>query len=279
MYFVDGRWVDAAETLIHPEDRGYLFGDGIYEVCRVYQGKIYQWEAHYQRFVRSAAELRIAFPWTSSELQSTAYELVEKNGLAAEDAILYLQVTRGAAPRTHDFPEGMKPVLSGFARKMARPLAQLENGVAAALLPDIRWLRCDIKSLNLLGAVMAKQQAKERGAFEAILHRDGTVTEGSASNLFVVKDGALYTHPANHLILRGITRQVVLELAAQLSLPVREEAFDTQFLALADEAFFTGTTVEVMPVVSIDGKPVGSGRVGAVVRKLQEAFAATIGLG
>lgn len=276
MYFVDGRWVEAAETLIHPEDRGYQFGDGVYEVGRVYQGKIYEWEAHYQRLCRSAQELQISIPWSSSELRQIASQLIEKNGLTETDAIVYLQVTRGSAPRQHDFPEGVNPVLSGFARKLERPLAQQQAGIPAALIPDIRWLRCDIKSLNLLGAVMAKQQAKERGAYEAILHRDGTVTEGSAANLFVVKEGTLYTHPANHLILRGITRQVVIELANQLSLPVREEPFDTRFLEQADEVFFTATTIELMPVISIDGKPVGNGQVGEVVRALQDAFAKTI---
>ncbi|UFJ42942.1 D-amino-acid transaminase [Brevibacillus humidisoli] len=278
MYYVDGRWVEAAEAYIHPEDRGYQFGDGIYEVFRIYQGKIYQWEAHYTRLARSAKELQIAFPWTSSELQSIAEQLLDKNSITeTDDAILYMQVTRGTAPRQHEFPEGLRPILSAFARKKERPRAEMQNGIAAALIPDIRWLRCDIKSLNLLGAAMAKQQAKQQGAFEAILHRDGTVTEGSSSNLFVVKDNVLYTHPANHLILHGITRQIVIALAGTLSLEVREETFDAEFLKQADELFFTGTTVEVMPVVSLDGKPVGSGQVGEVVRKLQEAFEGTIG--
>ncbi|MBO8163167.1 MAG: D-amino-acid transaminase [Brevibacillus sp.] len=277
MYYVDGKWIEPGEAAVHPEDRGYQFGDGIYEVFRIYQGKIYQWDSHFARLQRSANELQLALPWTNSELKAIAEQLMEKNGIGgSDDAILYMQVTRGAAPRQHEYPDNQRPVLSAFARHKERPHAELKSGISAALVPDIRWLRCDIKSLNLLGAAMAKQQAKQSGAFEAILHRDGIVTEGSASNLFAVKDGVLHTHPANHLILHGITRQIVIELAQTLSLEVREKAFRTEFLRQADELFFTGTTVEVMPVISVDGQQVGSGRVGEVTRKLQVAFEATI---
>ncbi len=273
MYYVDGTWVQAGQAGVHPEDRGYQFGDGIYEVVRIYRGNLYQWDAHLARLLRSAKELRMLLPWSQEELTRIASELPQKNDIGAdEDAILYLQITRGAAPRQFEFPDGIRPVLSAYARRKPRPIEEMNRGVAAAVVPDIRWLRCDIKSLNLLGAVLARQAAKEAGAFEAIQHRDGIVTEGSSSNVFAVKDRRLYTHPATNLILNGVTRQTVIGLAREEGIPVVEEAFDLTFLAGADEVFITSTTSEVMPVVSIDGRPVGSGQIGGVTRRLQASF-------
>lgn len=273
MYYVNGAWFDAGFPPIHPEDRGYQFGDGIYEVVRIYQGNYYQLDEHLARLQRSAKELHLVYPWKIEELKSIARELVVKNGITSDDdAILYVQITRGVAERQFEYPPDSKPVLTAYVRKKNRPLQQLTTGIRVLSVEDIRWLRCDIKSLNLLGAVLAKQSAKAAGADDAVLHRGGTVTEGSASNLFAIKNGFLYTHPATNLILHGITRSTVLQLASTLSIPVIEEPFQLDFLRNADEAFLTGTTSELMPIVSLDNSPVGDGVVGPIVRKLQQAF-------
>ncbi len=273
MLYVDGSWVEPGVAAVQPEDRGYNFGDGIYEVVRIYKGRMYQWDAHLTRLFRSAREIKMELPWSKEELTDIANQLMEKNGISSnDDANLYLQISRGTAPRVHDIPEGIRPVIMGFVRRKERPLAEMKKGLTAQLVPDIRWLRCDIKTLNLLGAVLVKQEAKDAGAQESILHRDGIITECSASNLFAVKDGALYTHPANHLILHGITRQIVIELAKKNGIAVHEEAFDIDFLKQADELFLTSTTAEVMPIVAVDGQAVGSGQVGPMVLKLQTLF-------
>jgi len=265
------RLLDRTEASVDVEDRGHTFGDGIYEVFRVYGGKLFEPELHWARFERSAKEIRIELPLTIEELQRGVDALVRADEL--EEGIVYLQLTRGAAPRAHPFPAGAKPALTAFTKPMARPAEALETGAAVVTRPDIRWLRCDIKSLNLLPNVLAKQEASEAGASEAVLHRDGVVTEGSSSNIAIVKDGVVRTHPANHLILHGVTRALALRLAHELGLPLAEEAFTLDELRGADEAFLLGTTVEVMPVVRIDGDPVGDGRPGPVTRKLQAAFA------
>lgn len=274
MQYVDGQWVEAGQPVISAEDRGYNFGDGIYEVVRIYQGQLFHWPAHIERLQRSARELLMSLPWSDRELLAIAEELMAKNNItSADDAILYLQVSRGAAPRQHDIPSTpMRPILSAFVRLKPRPLAELTNGISAKIVADIRWLRCDIKTLNLLGAVLVKEEAKKAGATDCILHRDGIVTECSAANLFAVKDGTLYTHPADHLILHGITREIIIKLAKQENIPVFEEEFTTGFVKEADELFLSGTTTEVMPITTVDGQPVGAGEVGPMVRKLQHLF-------
>jgi len=273
MLYVDGNWVEEGQLAVHPEDRGYNFGDGIYEVVRIYKGKMYQWEGHLTRLYRSAREIKLDLPWSPEELSEVALQLIEKNNLTdQDDASLYLQVSRGAAPRVHDIPSGIKPVIMAFVRKKARPLEDMKKGWSAKLVDDIRWLRCDIKTLNLLGAVLVKQYAKDAGAQESILHRNGTITECSSANLFAVKNGALYTHPADHMILHGITRQSVIDLAKENGIAVHEEPFDITFLKQADELFLTSTTVEIMSLISVDGQPIGDGKVGPIVQKLQALF-------
>ncbi|WP_419879004.1 D-amino-acid transaminase [Brevibacillus centrosporus] len=273
MLYVGGKWVEEGEVAVHPEDRGYNFGDGIYEVVRIYKGKMYQWDAHLTRLFRSAREIKMELPWTTDELSTLAQQLLEKNNITKDvDATLYLQVSRGISPRVHDIPEKTEPVLMAFARPKARPLADMKKGMTAQLIEDIRWLRCDIKTLNLLGAVLVKQYAKDAGAQDSILHRNGTVTECSSANVFAVKNGALYTHQADNMILHGITRQVVIDLAKENGIPVHEEAFTTDFLKQADEVFLTSTTAEIMPLVSVDGQPVGTGAVGPLSLKLQDLF-------
>ncbi|WP_188067981.1 D-amino-acid transaminase [Brevibacillus brevis] len=273
MLYVDGKWVEEGQVAVHPEDRGYNFGDGIYEVVRIYKGRMYQWDGHLTRLFRSAKEIKMELPWSAEELTDLANQLITKNNITEnDDASLYLQVSRGSAPRVHDIPSGIQPVIMGFVRRKDRPVADMKKGLTAQLVEDIRWLRCDIKTLNLLGAVLVKQYAKDAGAQESILHRNGVITECSASNLFVVKNGELYTHQADNLILHGITRQVVIDLARNNGIAVHEEAFDIAFLKQADEVFLTSTTAEIMPLISVDGDAVGNGQPGPVVLTLQDLF-------
>ncbi|MGG1443748.1 D-amino-acid transaminase [Brevibacillus laterosporus] len=272
MYYVDGAWYKPDEPAIFPEDRGYQFGDGIYEVVRIYNGHLYQWDDHMIRLERSAKELSLTIP-SRKELTDIAQKVLKQYLLQfSEDAILYMQITRGVSDRQFPFPSNTRPTLTMYATSKLRPIQQMQNGIRAVLVDDIRWLRCDIKSLNLLGASWAKQQAVEQRVDEAILHRSGTITEATSANLFAVKDGKIYTHPATNLILHGITRQTVIQLAKNLDLPVLEEAFSVNFAQMSDELFITGTTSEITPIVELQGAPVGDGKVGSIVRRLQKAF-------
>ncbi|MFM9329496.1 D-amino-acid transaminase [Paenibacillus mesotrionivorans] len=262
---------DYQDATIHPDDRGYYFGDGIYEVFRIYNGRLFQEDAHLVRLARSAAELRIPLPYGLPEITGLMYKLLEEDPV--EEGILYLQITRGAAPRGHAFPpEGTQPVLTAYCKPLPRNRDKITGGIRIVSVPDIRWLRCDIKTLNLLGNVLAKQEAVERGADEAVLHRSGTVTECSSSNIMMVKDGTLWTHPADNLILPGITRQVVLEQARTVGIPVQEAVFSLEELYSADEVLITGTTTEVTPVILIDETPIAGGQPGPITRQLQREY-------
>jgi len=263
--------VNDQEVIIDKEDRGYQFGDGVYEVIKVYDGEMFTAEEHINRFYLSAEKIRITIPYTKDKLHKLLHELVEANNLNTGN--LYFQITRGTAPRIHQFPgDTVLPVLTGTTKESPRPLENFEKGVSATFVEDIRWLRCDIKTLNLLGAVLAKQEAHEKGCYEAILHRGETVTEGSSTNVFGIKDGVLYTHPANNLILHGITRTVVLKCAEEIGLPVKEQTFTkTQALEM-DELFVSSTTSEITPVIEIDGQKINSGNVGEWTSKLHAQF-------
>ncbi|MCE5286794.1 MAG: D-amino-acid transaminase [Pelosinus sp.] len=269
---VDGKIVDLAENVVPMEDRGHQFGDGIYEVTRVYNKQCFALKMHMDRMYRSLRELRIPAVYTYDELISFHELLIQESGIV--DGAVYLQITRGAAPRTHAFPEQIVPRLTMSIRPGgARKTELWENGAQIIVIPDERWLRCDIKSLNLLGNILGKQKAKEAGAFEAVLVRDGQVTEGTSSNVLAVKAGVVWTHPTNNLILKGITRTIVVEqLAPKLDIPVIEKPFSAEFLKDADEVFLLGTSTEVMPIVSIDGKSVKSGKPGEITQKIQQAY-------
>ena len=265
------RIVADEEVVVDKEDRGYQFGDGVYEVVKVYNGQLFTMEEHVERFYASAEKIKITIPYTKDKLYTLLHQLVEANEI--ETGHIYFQITRGACPRNHIFPgEDVKPVLTGNAKENPRPAANLENGVKATFAEDIRWLRCDIKSLNLLGAVLAKQEAHEKGCYEAILHRGETVTEGSSSNIYGVKDGVLYTHPADNLIMNGITRQVILKCAEEIGMPVKEEAFTKEQLLAMDEVIVSSTTSEVTPIIDIDGQAIGGGKPCEWTRKLQAQF-------
>lgn len=259
------------EVLVDKEDRGYQFGDGVYEVVKVYNGELFTATEHIDRFYDSAEKIRITIPYTKDKLHQLLHQLVEVNNI--DTGHVYFQITRGAGPRNHIFPgDDVKPVITGNAKENPRPLENFEKGVKATFVEDIRWLRCDIKSLNLLGAVLAKQEAYEKGCYEAILHRDEIITEGSSSNIYGVKEGVLYTHPANNLILNGITRQVIIKCAAEIGLTVNEQAMTKEQLLTMDEVIVSSTTSEVTPVIEIDGTVIGNGTPGEWTRKLQAQF-------
>lgn len=261
---------DRDNVAIDMEDRGYQFGDGVYEVIRVYQGQFFTFAEHMARLERSVKEIRMELPYPIDTIKTKLKELAEKNQLT--DGIIYLQITRGPAPRSHELPKKAEPVLIAYTKDMSRPVHNLTHGIHTILTEDVRWLRCDIKSLNLLANVMAKQEAKDQECTEAILHRGDIVSEGSSSNVFMVKDHTLYTHPANQLILSGITRQSILKLVEQLHLSFSETSFTTEELLTADEIFITSTTSEITPVVKVNDTMIGQGTPGHMTQQLQEAF-------
>ena len=257
------------------EDRGYQFGDGIYEVVRVYNGRLFTWEEHVERLYASAEKIRMTVPYAKEEMKAVMEKLIEKNQLT--DGTIYLQLTRGIAPRNHAFPgSDVQAVLVAYTRVSDRPVALMEKGVDALVVEDKRWLHCDIKSLNLLGNVLAHQEALDAGCYEAILHRDGVVTEGSHTNISIVMNGTVYTHPANNLILNGISRKVMLKACDSTATSYKEEAFTVEQLLKADEAFITSTTLEITPIRRINNQPIGIEGEYKVIRKLQEAFTAYI---
>ncbi|MGF9916094.1 D-amino-acid transaminase [Paenibacillus ehimensis] len=270
IYLIQDRLVPKEEVRVSPDDRGYYFGDGIYEVFRVYGGKLFEAEAHFHRLERTAAAVRIDLPAASSELKKQLEQLIAANSLV--EGTVYLQITRGAAPRNHMFPAQAERVLMAYTTELKRPVHTMQQGISVVTMEDIRWLRCDLKTLNLLPNTLAKQYALDQGADDVVLHRSGLVTECSASNVMIVKEGAVITHPADNLILHGITRAVALRLARELGIPVAETPFTLDDLRQAEEAFVTGTTIEVTPVISVDGIPVASGSPGPVTRRLQQAF-------
>ncbi|MDU4962070.1 MAG: D-amino-acid transaminase [Sporomusaceae bacterium] len=274
---VDGRIVDLAENVVPMEDRGHQFGDGVYEVTRLYNGRLFAFQAHMERLFRSLRALRIPVVYTEEDLLSAHQALVDESGIS--DAGIYLQITRGVAPRAHNFPEHTVPRLSMSIRPANNVTATLaKTGAKALFTEDERWLRCDIKSLNLLGNVLAKQKAKENGCFEAILVREnGVVTEGTSSSFMVVKGGVIWTHPLTKLILPSVTRKIIIEkILPGLDLPIIEKTFDVAFAKTADEAFVCGTQTEIMPLIALDNQPVGNGEAGPITRKLQAAYQAII---
>ena len=273
--FFDGQFLPKDEVRISPDDRGFLFADGAYEVVRVYAGRPFLMGEHLRRLRYSLAELQITLPQVE-ELHDVALELIRRNNLVEDEATIYLQVTRGAAPRKHAFPpEPVTPTCFVSASRFAPRQEKWDQGVAVITVPDIRWGRCDIKSVALLPNVLASQEAKERGAEEAVFVHEGVITEGAHTNVCAVLDGQLVTHPTTHRILAGITRRVVLDLCCQRGIPYRQDPISMSALKAASELMIVGTTTEIMPVVQVDGWQVGEGRPGPVTRELQRAFRAT----
>ena len=274
--YLDGRYLPRAEARVSVDDRGFLFGDGAYEVTRAVDGRLFEGERHTRRLARTLRGLDIALAEAElAALDDVARRLLRENGLEQGEAAVYLQVTRGAAyPRTHHFPPaGTRPTVYAAATRFVPPTKLREKGASVITVPDIRWSRCDLKTVNLLPNALAKQAAVAAGADEAIFVRDGVLMEGSHSNLFAVVDGELRTAPATNYILPGITRDVVLELARGAGIAVHEYPLLHAELPRAAELFLTSTTSDVLPVVRIDGATVGAGAPGPVTRRLYEAFA------
>jgi D-alanine transaminase len=275
--YLNGAFLPKSEAMISPDDRGFLLADGVYEVTPFYEGVPFGFDRHLARLRKGLDWLRIDYD--VSGLAEMHRELIARNRLEAADrSMVYLQITRGAAPRTHYFPENPPPpTVYAYARAWSRPDAEVwDKGFRAATVPDRRWSRVDIKTICLLPNVIAFQAAKDVGADDAILVRDGVAIEGAHQNFWGVFDGVVVTHPVTGHILPGITRGVVLEEARRVGLPVEERPIQIEELAHAEELFFTGTTGEVRPVVEVDGRPVGDGRVGPVTRRLSDAFLARV---
>ncbi|HMG57351.1 MAG TPA: D-amino-acid transaminase [Kofleriaceae bacterium] len=276
--YLNGEYVPHERALVSVDDRGFVFGDGIYEGIRAIDGRLFEWQAHADRMADGLTGIRIAFSAAQvAALRGVCERLLAENDLATGDAFLYLQVTRGAAPRTHAFPPAATPttVYASASRLTRRPDSQ-QTGVKAITHEDLRWARCDWKTVNLLGAVLARQAAVDAGAFEAILFRDGVVTEGASSTIFAVVDGVLRTHPLGHRILPSVTRQVVLACIAELGLPMQDQAITEAELRRADELFLCGTANNVTPIISVDNHPIAAGTPGPVTAQLRDALDARL---
>lgn len=278
--YVNGRYVDHREAHVHIEDRGYQLSDGVYEVVGVRDGRLIDETPHIDRLDRSLRELRIAWPVSRPVLGFILRELMRRNRL--RDGLIYMQVTRGVARRDHAFPAGpVKPALVITTQHRKRAEADPGQGVAVKTMPDIRWARCDIKSVALLPNVLAKQAARESGAFEAwMVDGEGRVTEGASTNAWIVtQDDELVTRQTDQGILAGITRHTLKSIASALQLKLVERPFTLAEARKAREAFVTSATSFVTPVVKIDGEPVGDGRVGPTARRLREEYVRFSGSG
>lgn len=269
--FVNGKILAIEAAVVSIEDRGYQFGDAAYEFIASYGGRLFQADAHLDRLERSMAALDFP-PLARSRLKDDIQRLFDRSRL--ERAGLYIQVSRGVAPRNHAFPaDPALQVVMTIRRLKEIPADMLEKGAAVITVPDQRWGRCDIKTVQLLANVLAKQRALSSGADDAVfVAPDGAVREGTSSNLFMVQKGRLLTHPLTLHILPGITRAVVLDFARKEGLSCDERFFDRDTLCAADEIFLTGTTTEVLPVVSVDGRKIADGKVGPVARSLWQAL-------
>jgi D-alanine transaminase len=275
----NGEFVALSGVLISPFDRGFLFADGVYEGLRWYpessrEGGVFRFAEHLHRLDLSLSTLRIGGV-DLAEFEVVIPELIRRNGLAEDDATIYLQITRGVAPRTHAFPNPpVTPTRLALVRKFSPPTAQQTEGVGATLVEDLRWGRCDIKSVSLLANVLAMEEAARAGEREAIFVRDGRITEGSHTAVMAVREGALVAPPNGPEILPSVTREVVLNLAVSLGIEVQQRSISRDELYEIEELMLLGTSTEVMPVIRVDGRRVGSGTVGPVTRRLQEAWPA-----
>jgi D-alanine transaminase len=272
--FLNGSFLPIEEAKVPFMDRGFMFGDGVYEGIGMLDGRLIDNEAHLERLERSLGEIRIPNPYTRAEWTSIQEELARRNGMT--EGFIYFQVTRGVAERDFFFPEDAKPTVAMFTQAKAiasAPAAQ--TGIAVATVPDLRWQRRDIKSINLLAQVLAKQAAKEAGAQEAWLVEDGFVTEGGSSSAFIVtKRGSIVVRPLSNAILPGITRRSLLQLSAEAGIVLEERRFTVEEAYDAAEAFLTSASNFVLPIVSIDGRPIADGKPGPITKRLRELYLA-----
>ncbi len=265
--YINGKFVPLSEVTISPLDRGFIFGDGVYEVIPVYYGAAFRLDEHLLRLNNSLSAIRLDNPYSDEKWATVLNQLIEEN--QAGDQSLYIQITRGVAERDHAFPETSAATI--FA--MSKPLpASQQAPIKAITLQDIRWQWCHIKSTALLGNLLLRQQAIDRGCQEAILLRDGVLTEGAASNVFIVKDGIILTPKKSNLILPGITRDIVVELAEENNIAIAETEISEQQLLSADEIWVTSATKEIAPVIELNGEPINSGKIGPACQVMQKLF-------
>ncbi len=277
LIYLNGSFLPRSEALIPIEDRGFIFGDGVYEVWRLIEGNAFEPEQHLARLERGLREIEIALPddIRAPRFWNIAQRLLADNDLASGEATLYVEVTRGAAPRTHYYPPAGTPATVYMAAARFKPPESLRRtGAAAITQPDIRWLRCDLKTIQLLPNVMGKQRAVASGAIDAIFVRDGMVTEGTHTSVFGVIDGVLRTHPADHHVLPGVTRAVLLQIASELEIPSDETPLSLTELFAASELFLAGTTNDVLPIIRVDESVIGTGAPGPVAEQLFQALRA-----
>lgn len=270
LVYLNGNYMDFSEARVSVEDRGFQFGEGVYEVVRCYRGGPFRLGQHLKRLAASAQAIRLNLPHTVEKLGSIAEQLLQKSGL--QEASLYIQVTSGAAPRAHYLPVDPEPTLVMTVRDIG-PLPDRAAGVTVITVPDDRWLHCNVKSTNLLPNTLAKRRARESGAFEAIfVGPEAAVHEGSSSNIFAVSQKALMTPDLSHNILPGITRAIVLETARDLGYRVEERKITLEELYRAEEVFITSTVMELIPVLEVDRSKIGTGMPGPVWRELYQAY-------
>ena len=280
--YVNGRFLPRGEAVVSVEDRGFVFGDGVYEVLRAIRGRLFATKFHNDRLERSLDGIRIKLTGKDSPAHfiEIGKQLLRENGLMENEAMLYMQVTRGAATRAHVFPgPDVTPTVYISATRFTPYTDLAKTGAAVISHPDLRWGRCDLKTLNLLPNILASQTAKEQGAFEAMLIRDGVITEGAKTNFFGVVDGVLRTHPCDSHILPGITRSVLRDLARDVGIELDESPITVDEIPGLSELFLTGTTTDVMPVVQLDGRYVGDGQPGELTRKLQRVLSESLSSG
>ena len=270
--FLNGEFLPSDQARVSVMDRGFLFGDGVYEVIPAYGGQLFRLQHHLQRLDNSLQAVRIPNPYREAQWRGILEELIGEN--PGEDQSVYLQVTRGVMEkRDHAFPADLEPTVFAMSNPIPAPDPALaETGITAITLDDIRWQSCHIKAITLLPNVLLRQQAVEAGAAEAILIRDGEATEGAASNLFIVRDGLLITPPKGPLLLPGITRDLIIELAAGHDIAYREDAIPEAGLHGADEIWLSSSTREIVPVTMLDGESVGDGRPGPLYRQMHEIY-------
>jgi len=274
--YFNGKLLPKDDIKISPDDRGFLFADGIYEVVRWYEGFFYDISSHTTRLKRSLRELRINWP-DADRFSSIANDLIKLNKLETQPAMVYLQVTRGAARRSHSFPiPEVTPTSYAYAWGFVPDSQLKETGIKVMLKEDIRWSRCDIKSVALLPNTLSFQEASENGLKECIFVRNGFITEGSHSNIFFVIEGTLFTHPESNNVLSGITRKNILRIAQESGIKIREEAVQENRIRFIREAFISNTSAEVIPVTELGGNTIGEGVPGPVTRIIRDKFDAEI---
>lgn len=273
--YLNGDYIRLGDASVSVLDRGFIFGDGIYDVVPAYKGKPFRIDEHLNRLERSLQHIGLETGYSKQDWEQLVLDMLARSGRGA-DCMVYIHVTRGVAKRDHPFPANTSPTVFCMVSPFERPLEAQETGISAISIPDVRWLMCHIKSISLLGNVLAKQQAVDAGVDEAIQFRDGFMTEGSSTNIWVVKDGVLLAPPRNHLILEGVRYKLLEDLAAKAGIPFEARPISEEEVAAADELMLTSATKEVLPIVQYNGKDVGTGKPGPIYQTLRAGYNALL---